>query len=288
MDISQQLQQTPNWSTLNAYERAKLCCQLLNTLGLPIPSWMQIRQWIGKGSANDIHRAKQDFLLDRQTVKSVLVQQDEMPTALSGSLQDWWLQLKQAAEQDYWSEKQQWQQQHTELQAELAAAQLLIEQQRQQIVQLQAQRDAEHQQSQQRQQEIGLKDQALSVHAQHIQQLLGMIDAQQTAYLAEQKQQHQQQVELRQREQQILAQQLNTLADFHSFAAQQIDLSRQQHNLQQEQQQRRLLAEIEQLSIEQKQHYDELRRYLLKQQLPTDRISTKRGKTRRPRPVFRI
>ncbi|MFZ3193300.1 MAG: DNA-binding protein [Moraxellaceae bacterium] len=288
MNISQQLQQTENWSGLTAYERAKICCQLLTTLGLPIPSWMQIRQWIGKGSANDIHRAKQDFLLDRQTVKTQLIQQDDMPTALSGSLQDWWLQLKQAAEQDYFAEKQQWQQQHTELQEELAAAHLLIEQQQQQIVQLHAQRDAEHQQSQQRQQEIDLRDQALDVHTQHIQQLFGVIDAQQAASLAEQKQHEQQQVELRQGDQQALAAQLNTLADFHAFAAQQIDFSRQQQQRQQAQQQDELLARIEHLSAAQKQQYDGLRQYMLKQQLHIDRQTAKRGQNQRMRAMFRV
>lgn len=185
MDINQQLQQTPNWLRLNAYERAKICCQLLSTLGQPIPSWMQLRQWIGKGSANDIHRAKQDFLSERQQVSAELIRQDDMPTQLSGSLQEWWQQLKQAAEQEYSLQKQQWQQEKIELQQQFLALQNHIEQQQQAIEQLQQQLES--------------------------------------------------------------CQKMKVLADFHGFAAQQIDLARQQHD----QQHTLLLELVQQILCEQ-------------------------------------
>lgn len=251
MDISQQLQQTPSWSTLNAYERAKLCCQLLNTLGLPIPSWMQIRQWIGKGSANDIHRAKQDFLLDRQTVKSLLVQQDEMPTALSGSLQDWWLQLKQAAEQEYLAEKQHWQHEKTEHAAQLTAAMQQIEQLQQQLTQSQAQLEQQQWQYQQACEQLALKQQTLTTQQQQIQQLAESLDAQQQRYLAEQTAQRdeqiaqQQQIEMRMEAR--LAAQLSAVADFQVFAAQQIDQARQYYQQQQHHAQQVWQTQIDQL-----------------------------------------
>ena len=190
MDIGLQLQQTPNWSALNAYERAKLCCQLLNTLGQPIPSWMQIRQWIGKGSANDIHRAKQDFLSERQTVKTDWMTQHDLPTALSGSLQDWWQQLKHAAEQEYLAEKQQWQHEKTEYAEQLAATMQEIEQQQQNLIQLKIKIEQQQAEYQQVCEQLALKQQTLTAQQQQIEQLSDLLKSQQQRYLTEQASQH--------------------------------------------------------------------------------------------------
>lgn len=247
MDINQQLQQTPNWLRLNAYERAKICCQLLSTLGQPIPSWMQLRQWIGKGSANDIHRAKQDFLSERQQVSAELIHQDDMPTQLSGSLQEWWQQLKQAAEQEYSLQKQQWQQEKIELQQQFLALQNHIEQQHQAIEQLQQQLESCQKQYQQAQQDITLKEQLASQHAIEYQQLVTLAKTQQTTYITAQQQQHTQQLADQQQQQFLLDQQMKVLADFHGFAAQQIDLARQQHD----QQHTLLLELVQQILCEQ-------------------------------------
>lgn len=283
MDISQQLQHTPNWNSLNAYERAKICCQLLHTLGLPIPSWMQIRQWIGKGSANDIHRAKQEFLLDRQTVKADWVQQDDMPSRLSGSLQDWWQQLKQAAEQDYLLHKQQWQLEITELQAQLSAAQATIDQQQQEIIQRQQQLDAGQQQYQQAQQSLTLKDQLATQQAIEYQQLLDLVHTQQSHYFAEQSQQRRLQLVDQQQQHAQLEAQLNVLADFHSFAAQQIDLARQQHDQQQTLQQTLLVDLVQQILSEQRKQ-----QHWLTEHARTTALQTKRGQHQHRQKFFKF
>jgi hypothetical protein len=123
-NISTELEALPHWPQLNAYERALACCQLLSGLGQPIPGWMQIRQWIGKGSANDIHRAKQDFLTTRQTALPAAFNTEGLPPALSGSIHDWWQQLRLAAADEY--------QQHTiDWQARLDHAQQQVEQHQQ-------------------------------------------------------------------------------------------------------------------------------------------------------------
>ena len=44
-----------------AYTRTKICCQVLTERGDPIPSWMVIRDVIGKGSSTDINRGIKDF-----------------------------------------------------------------------------------------------------------------------------------------------------------------------------------------------------------------------------------
>ena len=283
MDISQQLQQTPNWSDLNAYARAKICCELLSTLGLPIPSWMQIRQWIGKGSANDIHRAKQDFLAERHTIKTDWIQQDDLPSGISGSLQAWWQQLKQAAEQDYLAEKQQWQEDKAELQVQLSATQAQLGQQQQQIDQLQTQLEFSQQQYQQTQQALDVQQQKINQQAIEQQQLLALCQAQQQQYFAEQTRQQTQQTADRAQQQIQLEAQLNTVADFQRFAVQQIDLARQR----QDQQGGALLDVLQQVQSEQ------LKQRLWQQQWLTEQSRGAAGSSRRKYPqrlhrLFRV
>lgn len=290
MDIGLQLQQTPNWSSLNAYERAKLCCQLLNTLGQPIPSWMQIRQWIGKGSANDIHRAKQDFLLDRQTIKAELMQQHDLPTALSGSLQDWWQQLKQAAEQEYSAEKQHWQKEKKEQNAQLAAAMQEIEQQQQNLTQLKIRIEQQQAEYQQVCEQLALKQQTLTAQQQQIEQLSDLLRSQQQRYLSEQASQHAahmaQQRLIEERMEQRLASQLSAVADFQVFAAQQIDQVRQQAH-QEKEQHRELLESIQHAIVRQNQQQQHLQKQLQAQFLSESPVK-RRDRRRRSRPLFRF
>lgn len=60
-DIRRALMAAPDWQNLNAYERTKRCCAELTQRGQRLPSWMSLRDIIGKGSANDINRGKDDF-----------------------------------------------------------------------------------------------------------------------------------------------------------------------------------------------------------------------------------
>lgn len=286
LDISQQLQQTPDWISLNAYQRAKICCHLLTTLGLPIPSWMQLRQWIGKGSANDIHRAKQDFLSDRQSVKSEWIQQDEMPTQLSGSLQEWWQQLKQAAEQDHLALQQRWQHEKTELQTQCGEAQTQLDQQQQMIEQLQQQLETAQQRYQQVAQNLLLQEQVATQVAMQqacdYQQLLQSIHTQQTNYFTEQQQQRAQQLADQQQHQVTLDTQLNLLADFHGFAAQQIDLARRQHDQQQTLTIELILELLQQVLSEQAKQQQ------IRQQSRMPVVPAKRGQRPRKTQLFRF
>ena len=153
MNIAAELSQLPHWNEMSAYERAQACCQLLSQKGQPIPGWMQLRQWIGKGSANDIHRAKQDFLQgDQPSVAAAKA--DGLPPALTGTLDAWWQQLRQTAADEFAEQTVQWQQQLddaaarcVEYQQQIQAHQAQIAQQQQQIDALQAQLHAsEHSQ----------------------------------------------------------------------------------------------------------------------------------------------
>lgn len=68
-DLSACLEALPNWDHLTAYERAFRCCEELTQRGEDLPSWLGIRQVIGKGSGQDINRAKSDFR--KQQVEAV-------------------------------------------------------------------------------------------------------------------------------------------------------------------------------------------------------------------------
>ena len=147
MNISAELQQLPHWDGMSAYDRALACCRLLSQYGQPIPGWMQLRQWIGKGSANDIHRAKQDFLQGQQPNLEA-AKTESLPPALTGTLDAWWQQVRQAAADEFAAQTADWQQQLVEADArcaeyaqQLQDAQDVIEQQTQQIEDLRQERD---------------------------------------------------------------------------------------------------------------------------------------------------
>lgn len=60
-DLVKYLEALPGWETMTAYDRATRCCEELTRQGADLPSWLGIRQLIGKGSGQDINRAKADF-----------------------------------------------------------------------------------------------------------------------------------------------------------------------------------------------------------------------------------
>ncbi|QTP13381.1 DNA-binding protein [Serratia symbiotica] len=61
---------------MNALQLAQQCCEKLAMLGQPLPGWREIREIIGKGSANDINKGKREYQ-DQQGKK--LTQLNEMP-----------------------------------------------------------------------------------------------------------------------------------------------------------------------------------------------------------------
>lgn len=54
----------PQWDSLNAYERTKVACAELTRKGLSVPGWPTLRDIIGKGSASDINRGKDDYRVE--------------------------------------------------------------------------------------------------------------------------------------------------------------------------------------------------------------------------------
>lgn len=69
----------PQYEDGSAYQRTKICCDVLMRRGEPIPSWMVIRDYIGKGSATDIRRAVGDFRVEHA---DLLRQMHGVPSSL--------------------------------------------------------------------------------------------------------------------------------------------------------------------------------------------------------------
>lgn len=59
-NLEEDLHMLPGWESMTAYTRAKHAFAELVRRGQRIPSWMRIRELIGKGSATDIQRAIED------------------------------------------------------------------------------------------------------------------------------------------------------------------------------------------------------------------------------------
>ena len=281
MNISTELESLPNWQEMNAYDRALACCQLLSSLSQPIPGWMQIRQWIGKGSANDIHRAKQDFVNARhQALPEAFAH--GVPPALSGSINDWWQQLRAAAAAEYDEQVNDWQlrleqarqaTEHSDHQRRMIEEK--VQQLHEKISELQ---DQLHQQKNKvRQAEDALlradtlrhsqEQQVITLTAQHaalIEQLTTQIDTQQQT-----------------REQQVLAT-LAQVEGLQQFATDQIEQTRQESRQTQQRDQQREQA-FEQVLNEQKHQQIAFEKQLLQRLAP----STPTTKPKRKRPSSR-
>ena len=67
----------------SAYTRTKVLCEVLTKLGEPIPSWMVLREHIGKGSSGDINRGVKDF---RSEHAELLQRMDGLPEGIPGRL----------------------------------------------------------------------------------------------------------------------------------------------------------------------------------------------------------
>lgn len=65
IDLKSSLSAAHDWSGLTAYDRTKRACAALVARGDKIPSWMAIREIIGKGSSGDINRAVTDYRRDQ-------------------------------------------------------------------------------------------------------------------------------------------------------------------------------------------------------------------------------
>lgn len=66
-----------------AYVRTKIMCGVLTKMGEPVPSWMLLREFIGKGSSGDISRGVKDFRLEHA---DLLRRMDGLPEGIPSSL----------------------------------------------------------------------------------------------------------------------------------------------------------------------------------------------------------
>jgi len=110
---------------MSAYTRTKLACAELTRAGASIPAWTTLRDLVGKGSANDINRAKKDF---RQEHADALRKMEEfsaegVPQVLTPHILGLW-QAAIAYAQDAYAEKARvWQEQVERAAAERQHAQ---------------------------------------------------------------------------------------------------------------------------------------------------------------------
>lgn len=75
--------QHPQYEAGSAYTRTKILCDVLTKLGEPIPSWMVLREHIGKGSSGDINRGVKDY---RSEHAELLQRMDGLPEGIPGKL----------------------------------------------------------------------------------------------------------------------------------------------------------------------------------------------------------
>lgn len=84
----------PAYEAGSAYERTKLACHALTKLGAPIPSWIVLRDLIGKGSATDISRGVKAY---RAEHAELLQRMDGLPEGIPDALAEPMKGLWQAA-----------------------------------------------------------------------------------------------------------------------------------------------------------------------------------------------
>lgn len=131
----------PGFDGGTAYTRTKVCCRILMQHGEAIPSWMVIRDIIGKGSSGDINRGIKDF---RQEHAERLRRMDGalpgIPEHLAPLVSSLWEAAVAAARAEFDTKSQGWQVQIEQAEAradqaaqQLADAETLIERQRGQI-----------------------------------------------------------------------------------------------------------------------------------------------------------
>jgi DNA repair exonuclease SbcCD ATPase subunit len=109
-DLHATLTATPGWESLNAYEMTKLCCDELTQRGERIPSWTSIRNIIGKGSANDINRGKEDFRREHGlTLRKMSGFIEGVPDALALHILGFWTAAIAHVRQEFEEQVAEWQ-----------------------------------------------------------------------------------------------------------------------------------------------------------------------------------
>lgn len=100
----------PEWIGLNAYEMTKRCCGELTKQGQRLPSWMVIRDIIGKGSANDINRGKDDFRREHgDTLRKMSGFVKGVPEALAPHILGFWSAAITLVREEFDAQVEDWQ-----------------------------------------------------------------------------------------------------------------------------------------------------------------------------------
>lgn len=117
----------PGYDGCTAYNRTKICCRILTQHGEAIPSWMVVREMIGKGSSGDINRGIKDF---RQEHAERLRQMDGIvpgiPAHLAPLVSGFWEAAVAAARSEFATSTQHWQEQIEQAEARADQAALRI------------------------------------------------------------------------------------------------------------------------------------------------------------------
>jgi DNA repair exonuclease SbcCD ATPase subunit len=101
----------PNYEKGTAYDRTMICCEILLEDGQAIPSWMVIREIIGKGSAQDIRRGVQNFRREHgERLRKMQGVTPGVPESLAPHVRGLWEAAVAAARAEFDTNVQQWQQ----------------------------------------------------------------------------------------------------------------------------------------------------------------------------------
>lgn len=108
--VKSRLFASQGWQSLTAYEMTKRVCAELTTAGEKIPSWTAIRDVIGKGSANDINRAKDDFRKDHaETLRKMSGFVEGIPAQLNPIILALWSEAVAAVKSEFAQQELVWQ-----------------------------------------------------------------------------------------------------------------------------------------------------------------------------------
>lgn len=108
-DLLTTLEATPDWNNLTAYEMTKRCCIELTKRGRRVPSWVSIRNIIGKGSANDINRGKEDFRHEHGEVLRKMGDVKGVPDALAPHVISLWMTAVDLVRKEFDEQVAEWQ-----------------------------------------------------------------------------------------------------------------------------------------------------------------------------------
>lgn len=122
-DLRTTLASSPDWDSLNAYEMTKRCCAELTKRGQRLPSWMNIRDIIGKGSANDINRGKEDFRREHgDALRKMSGFVKGVPEALAPHILGFWTAAISLVREEFDGQVAEWQAQIERAEAAVAYA----------------------------------------------------------------------------------------------------------------------------------------------------------------------